>query len=97
MAKEGWILMTHPQTGMQFYAQAPKKGAEVKLRIDVAGLKAYEAPGNMIKFEWAVPSCDEPEAIDAQCRAGWNDQGYGFYDFKFENGVAIWYCGNSCD
>ncbi len=99
----GMILMVNPETGGKFYAYPPKNGPEIRTKFKVEGLKAFEC-GSVLKFEFtSVDEINEPIAIDAQCRAGWNDQGYGFYGLDVKcckyTGVwkATWKCAKSCD
>lgn len=73
----------------------------MRLKHQVEGLKA-ENRDTSIRFTFErAEQIDEADAIDAQCRAGWNDQGYGFWGFtveRTESGyVANWACAKSCD
>jgi len=71
------------------------------LRYPVVGLKA-ERRDTSIRFTFErADEITEADAIDAQCRAGWNDAGYGFWGFTVEKTdagwVANWACAKSCD
>lgn len=99
------ILKTNPQTGMAFWDMPRRRPlAEVILKFDVPGLRAFSSGDGVTQsFEWVRPEpIDETEAVDAQCRAGWPDTGYGFYGFRstvLEDGThcAVWKCGVSCE
>ena len=70
-------------------------------KFPVDGLKA-EDRGLTIRYEFvSAEPIDEPIAIDAQCRAGFDDRGYGFWGFtveKTETGyLANWASAKSCD
>jgi hypothetical protein len=74
---------------------------EQKLKFPVVGLKA-ELRDTSIRFTFErAETINEADAIDAQCRAGWNDHGYDFWGFtveKTETGfVANWACAKNCD
>lgn len=99
----GMVLMEDKITGGKFWAYPAKRGPEIRLQHVVEGLKAFES-STLISFE--MTSADEinaPVAVDAQCRAGWNDAGYGFYGFEVKvcqyTGIstASWTCSKSCE
>lgn len=99
------ILRTNPATGMKFWDMPARRPLEErKLKFHVPGLRAFfHGNGVTMSLEWVrSESIDEADAIDAQCRAGWPDSGYGFYSFrttKLEDGsyCAVWKCGVSCE
>ncbi len=37
------------------------------------------------------------EAGELQFKAGYHPHGYGFYQFRVENGITTWVCSYSCD
>lgn len=90
-------------TGNKFIVGGPaRKSAFSSLRYpeiktSVVGLKA-EDRGTSIRFTFE--SADEitaADAVDAQCRAGWNDLAYNFWGFIAEQGddgrwTANWAC-----
>lgn len=99
----GMVLMENRVTGTKFWAFPPKNGPEIRLKHAVEGLKAFECAG-LIRFEMtSAEEINEPVAVDAQCRAGWNDAGYGFYELEVKvckyTGIwtANWKCSMSCD
>lgn len=72
-----------------------------RLKYPVVGLKA-EDRGTSVRFTFErAEEINEADAIDAQCRAGWDDRGYGFGGFtveKTEAGFsANWFCAKTCD
>ncbi len=94
-------IRTNPVTGAKYIA-VERRGTfspnEITLRHPVDGLKAFETDRSIMRFEWkSADLVDEADARDAQCRAGWNDNGYGFFAFHFESGLATWSCARSCD
>lgn len=99
------VLRTNHATGMKFW-DGPRRRplAEVKLKFDVPALRLFpDGNGVTATFEWITAEpVDESDAIDAQCRAGWPDTGYGFYKFqtsKLEDGTfcSVWKAGVSCE
>lgn len=94
------IIKTHPQTGMKFWDMPLRRPlAEVAPKFPTPGLRVFQGgSGQTLSFEMlSVDPIDEADAIDAQCRAGWNDAAYGFNDFKtiqLGDGsfVAVWKC-----
>lgn len=98
----GWVEMVSPATGNKILVRPPRQWpTEIKPKHPVPGLQVFESTMSL-KFQWTRPDpIDEPEAIDAQCRAGWNDQGYGFYSFEVqpvpEGFRATWCCWKSCE
>lgn len=95
-----WSEIISPGSGTKI--KVPKKATyspdEITPKFPVPGLKAYDRVRGMIHYEWKPgEAIDESDARDAQCRAGWNDIGYGFFGFHFENGLATWQSGARCD
>lgn len=99
------ILKMHPETGQKYWDMPRRRPlAEIMLRFEVPGLRAFSnGDGVTMSFEWVSKDpIDETEAVDAQCRAGWPDTGYGFYAFRSTtladgSHVAVWKCGVSCE
>lgn len=102
-------IYTCPYTGDKYTLNAagwrqPVPGVEptLKLRYPVTGLTATKHT-NEIRWAWSRPDAiDEADARDAQCRAGWNDLAYDFFDFKSVtqpdgSSLATWGSGVSCE
>lgn len=89
------VEMTNPATGQKIRFTSGRWGrseTEINPKFAVEGLKAFDM-GSMIRFELrSVEKLDESNGIDAQCRAGWNDQGFGFFGFSAEQDklTGIW-------
>lgn len=66
---------------------------EVKLRFPVEGLKAFRKDDFTMAWEW---TSDEPhdaaEAVDAQCRAGWQDDQFGFFGYRWARKGEKFFC-----
>ncbi len=99
------VLRRNPATGNQFWDTPVRQPLyEGKLKFPVPGLRIFPCSnGTTSTFEFVSDEpIDEPIAIDAQCRAGWNDQACGFYAFeatRLLDGtyVAVWKAGCSCE
>lgn len=97
------IIKTHPVTGMKYWDMPTRRPMhEIHPKHDTAGLRAFAmGSGTSMALEYVSKDpIDESDAIDAQCRAGWDDNAYGFWGFKtakLEDGsfVAVWKCSNS--
>jgi len=98
----GGEVRINPITGNRVLWMPAKNRPEIPARFPVEGLKVFRA-GVSTAFEWITPSCiDESDCIDAQCRAGWDDRGYGFGGLEIETLAdgqhrAKWSCGVSLD
>ncbi len=57
--------------------------------------KELNFPGS-VWFEY-VGEVTKEEAMELQYSSGFHPSGYGFFGFKYENGVTKWNCLNSCD
>jgi hypothetical protein len=71
---------------------------EISLKYPVPGLRAFNRGGIWMRWEWVTDEGkDAADAVDAQCRAGWDDYAYGFYEFKWQpkrdgKFVCTWEC-----
>lgn len=98
--QDGLEVKVNRITGAKTLEALPRRRPEIpqKYRGAVPGLSVFFYDSR-IGFEWFTDECiDASDCIDAQCRAGWNDDGYGFGDLKI--GVmpdgrhrAKWNCG----
>lgn len=104
--RPGERIVTDPVTGSKVIVGGERRSAfqalpkpEIRLQNTVPGLSArYDSTGLMIDFRWERNEpTDEADARDAQCRAGYDDDGFGFYGFEFENGIATWSCSRSSE
>lgn len=99
------VLRRNPQTGSQFWDTPVKSPlTEGKLKFPTPGLRVFPCSnGITATFEYVSKDpIDESDAIDAQARAGWPEEGYGFYAFEamqLPDGsfVAVWKAGVSCE
>jgi len=98
----GGEVRVNPATGQSSIAMPPRNRPQIEPRYPVAGLKVFQGSFG-IAFEFVCPDClDESDCIDIQCRAGWDDHGYGFGNLEI--GIlpdgshrATWSCGGCCD
>lgn len=100
--RPGEVLRLNPITGNHFI-ETPRRTSPIQIlaKFHVPGLSVFQN-GNTLSFEYRdILAIDEADARDAQCRAGWPDTGYGFYEFESsEQGgrhVATWKCAVSCE
>lgn len=99
------ILKTDHTTGLKYWDMPRRRPlCEITLKHETPGLRAFgDGSGLSLWLEYISPiKIDEADAIDAQCRAGWPDTGYGFNGFKttqLPDGtyVAAWKCWRSCE
>jgi len=86
------MMMTNGATGTKVEVVARKRwghieSTEMSLKLSVPGLKAEDRVTSIrFTFERA-DEITEADAIDAQCRAGYDDHGYGFWGFIAEQGA----------
>lgn len=97
----GSKLVMNLATGREVWQVPPHRREVIALRDHVPNLLAFATNDGAVKFEYlSNAAIDSAEAVDLQCRAGWQDGGYGFYGFSSEpqgDGTfkATWYCGGS--
>lgn len=101
--ENGLEVKVHPFTLARQLVVPPKNRDEIQPKAyQIPGLRIFHQ-GGAIRFEWVQGEClDEAMARDAQCRAGWDDDGYGFYGLEvgiLPSGAhrATWSCGVSLD
>lgn len=101
------MMTMNAVTGTKVEVVARKRWGQVEfsqidLRGTVQGLKAEDRVTS-IRFTFESASeITEADAIDAQCRAGFDDHGYGFWGFIAEQGAdgkwtANWACQRHSD
>lgn len=101
--RDGLELKVSAITGAKYLDTPPKRRGEIDpKKYPVAGLRIFDQ-GAEIRFEFIAKEClDKSDCIDAQCRAGWDDYGHGFYGLQvliLPDGAhrATWACGASLD
>lgn len=99
----GWEVKVNSITGARLLDNPNRRRPEIQPKAyQIPGLRIFHLGGD-IRFEWVQGECiDEAMARDAQCRAGWDDDGHGFYGLDvgiLPNGAhrATWSCGVSLD
>lgn len=96
-------VKTNPITGQTVVQFPPRYREYITPKYHVPGLKVWQSSGNGLRFEFFSKECiSEADARDAQCRAGWDDNGYGFEGLEI--GIMLdgqhrakWSCSVSCE
>jgi len=101
LIQNGGEVKTDPFTGQTYIEMPPRRRPEIQPQYPVQGLKVFFYDSEL-RFEFVSTDClTDAECIDAQCRAGWNDDDYGFSGADVVTLVdgshrARWSCGTSC-
>lgn len=82
--QDGGEVKIHTLTGIKQIIMPPRRRPEIPQKYigAVPGLTVlfYDSE---IRFEWFTDHCvDAADCVDAQCRAGWNDDSFGFYGLE---------------